>query len=56
MYHALTWPCLQYVADCGDGKIVGYVLAKIDERAAVLERSEDNNEFVSPTATFVVTA
>ena len=23
MYHALTWPCLQYVADCGDGKIVG---------------------------------
>ena len=31
MYHALTWPALQYVADAGDGKIVGYVLAKIDD-------------------------
>ncbi len=29
MYHLLTWPGLQYVADAGDGKIVGYVLAKM---------------------------
>jgi ribosomal protein S18 acetylase RimI-like enzyme len=28
-YHMLTWPALQYVADAGGGKIVGYVLAKM---------------------------
>jgi len=31
MYHAISWPALQYVADAGEGRIVGYVLAKIDE-------------------------
>jgi len=31
MYHAISWPSLQYVADAGEGRIVGYVLAKIDE-------------------------
>ena len=29
MYHLLAWPLLQYVADDGTGKIVGYVLAKM---------------------------
>ena len=30
LYHALTWPQLSYVAE-QDGKIVGYILAKMDE-------------------------
>ncbi|KAH9853664.1 acyl-CoA N-acyltransferase [Lenzites betulinus] len=30
MYHALTWPQLSYVAE-EDGKIVGYILAKMEE-------------------------
>ena len=29
MYHALSWPQLLYVAEDADGKIVGYVLAKM---------------------------
>jgi peptide alpha-N-acetyltransferase len=29
LYHALTWPQLSYVAENEDGKIVGYVLAKM---------------------------
>ena len=30
LYHALSWPQLLHVAE-SDGKIVGYVLAKLDE-------------------------
>jgi peptide alpha-N-acetyltransferase len=30
-YHALSWPQLLYVAEDGDGSIVGYVLAKMDD-------------------------
>ena len=29
MYHLLSWPQLTYVAEDPDGKIVGYVLAKL---------------------------
>jgi hypothetical protein len=29
MYHELSWPQLLYVAEDYDGKIVGYVLAKM---------------------------
>ena len=29
MYHELSWPQLSYVAEDEDGKIVGYVLAKM---------------------------
>ncbi|OAD73774.1 hypothetical protein PHYBLDRAFT_177524 [Phycomyces blakesleeanus NRRL 1555(-)] len=31
LYHALSWPQLSYVAEDDQGKIVGYVLAKMDE-------------------------
>lgn len=31
IYHALSWPTLLHVAEEYDGKIVGYVLAKLDE-------------------------
>ena len=31
LYHALSWPQLLYVAEDDDGKIVGYVMAKLDE-------------------------
>ncbi|KAM5271770.1 N-alpha-acetyltransferase 11 [Ctenodactylus gundi] len=30
-YHVLSWPQLSYIAEDEDGKIVGYVLAKMDE-------------------------
>ena len=29
LYHILSWPHLLYVADDSNGKIVGYVLAKM---------------------------
>lgn len=29
LYHVLSWPQLLYVAEDADGKIVGYVLAKM---------------------------
>ena len=29
LYHMLSWPQLPYVAEDSDGKIVGYVLAKM---------------------------
>ncbi|KAF8155820.1 acyl-CoA N-acyltransferase [Crassisporium funariophilum] len=31
MYHAMTWPQVSFVAEDHKGRIVGYVLAKIDE-------------------------
>eukprot|EP00694_Reclinomonas_americana_P006683 EC797140.1.p1 GENE.EC797140.1~~EC797140.1.p1 ORF type:complete len:202 (-),score=67.17 EC797140.1:38-643(-) len=34
MYHTLSWPQLGYVAEEEDGRIVGYVLAKMDEESA----------------------
>jgi peptide alpha-N-acetyltransferase len=33
LYHALTWPQLSYIAEDDGGKVVGYVLAKMDEDA-----------------------
>lgn len=29
LYHAMTWPGLSYVAEDHDGRIVGYILAKM---------------------------
>ncbi|KAF7292297.1 N-acetyltransferase domain-containing protein [Mycena chlorophos] len=34
LYHALTWPGLSYVAEDHKGRIVGYILAKMDEETA----------------------
>ncbi|EFA84087.1 N-acetyltransferase [Heterostelium album PN500] len=31
LYHVLTWPQLSFVAEDESGKLVGYVLSKIDE-------------------------
>ncbi|KAG1493174.1 hypothetical protein G6F54_008775 [Rhizopus delemar] len=31
LYHALSWPQLSFVAEDENGKIVGYVLAKMEE-------------------------
>ncbi|KAH9912619.1 acyl-CoA N-acyltransferase [Epithele typhae] len=33
LYHALTWPQLSYVAE-DEGKVVGYILAKMEEDVA----------------------
>jgi ribosomal protein S18 acetylase RimI-like enzyme len=38
LYHILSWPQLQYVAeDLTTGKIVGYVLAKMEGEDEILE-------------------
>ncbi|KAJ7368482.1 acyl-CoA N-acyltransferase [Mycena olivaceomarginata] len=34
LYHAMTWPSLSYVAEDHKGRIVGYILAKMDEDGA----------------------
>ncbi|DAZ92416.1 TPA: hypothetical protein N0F65_000200 [Lagenidium giganteum] len=34
-YHIMSWPQLLYVAEDHNGKIVGYVLAKMEEEASV---------------------
>ncbi|CAA7260047.1 unnamed protein product [Cyclocybe aegerita] len=31
LYHAMTWPSLSYVAEDYKGRIVGYILAKMEE-------------------------
>ncbi|KAI0050200.1 acyl-CoA N-acyltransferase [Auriscalpium vulgare] len=31
LYHLMTWPSLSYVAEDSKGRIVGYVLAKMEE-------------------------
>ncbi|KAG2154951.1 silencing group B protein [Suillus bovinus] len=31
LYHALSWPSLSYVAEDHNGRIVGYILAKMEE-------------------------
>ncbi|KAF8351575.1 acyl-CoA N-acyltransferase [Amanita rubescens] len=31
LYHAMTWPSLSYVAEDHNGRIVGYILAKMEE-------------------------
>ncbi|KAF9464384.1 acyl-CoA N-acyltransferase [Collybia nuda] len=34
LYHAMTWPSLSYVAEDNKGRIVGYILAKMEEDKA----------------------
>ena len=41
-YHLLSWPQLLWVAEDFDGKIVGYVLAKMEED----ERQPRHGKFV----------
>ena len=36
-YHILSWPQLLYVAEDYNGKIVGYVLAKMEEESSTAE-------------------
>ncbi|KAJ8582866.1 acyl-CoA N-acyltransferase [Rhizopogon salebrosus TDB-379] len=31
LYHALSWPSLSYVAEDHNGRIIGYILAKMEE-------------------------
>ena len=38
LYHALSWPQLSFVAEDDKGRIVGYVLAKMEE-----DSTEENN-------------
>jgi len=38
LYHAMTWPSISYVAEDRKGRIVGYILAKMDEEVPEGER------------------
>nr|GAT53159.1 predicted protein [Mycena chlorophos] len=40
IYHAMTWPQISFVAEDHKGRIVGYVLAKIEEQ----EEGEENEK------------
>ncbi|KAF9821254.1 hypothetical protein IEO21_00862 [Rhodonia placenta] len=44
MYHLLTWPQLSYVAEDNKGRIVGYILAKMEED---VDDSEDQHGHVT---------
>jgi len=44
LYHALTWPSLSYVAEDPKGRIVGYILAKMEEE---LKEGEDPHGHVT---------
>ncbi|KIJ58307.1 hypothetical protein HYDPIDRAFT_23259 [Hydnomerulius pinastri MD-312] len=39
LYHAMTWPSLSYVAEDHKGRIVGYILAKMEEPEEPLDGS-----------------
>ncbi|KAG9317471.1 hypothetical protein JVU11DRAFT_1673 [Chiua virens] len=39
LYHAMTWPSLSYVAEDHKGRIVGYILAKMEETEESLDGS-----------------
>ncbi|GJJ07055.1 N-terminal acetyltransferase A complex catalyticsubunit ard1 [Clathrus columnatus] len=44
LYHALSWPQLSYVAEDNKGRIVGYILAKMEED---LEEGEEPHGHVT---------
>ncbi|KAJ7228494.1 acyl-CoA N-acyltransferase [Mycena pura] len=47
LYHAMTWPSLSYVAEDHKGRIVGYILAKMDEDADAGENAEPHGHVTS---------
>jgi peptide alpha-N-acetyltransferase len=40
-YHGLSWPQLSYVGEDDDGKIVGYVLAKMSNSFCIFHFQRD---------------
>ncbi|KAF9247361.1 acyl-CoA N-acyltransferase [Melanogaster broomeanus] len=44
LYHAMTWPSLSYVAEDHKGRIVGYILAKMEET----DESQDGSQPPEP--------
>ncbi|KAF8904652.1 acyl-CoA N-acyltransferase [Mucidula mucida] len=42
MYHLLTWPQISFVAEDAKGRIVGYVLAKMDGKDDMDDTAEPN--------------
>ena len=49
-YHLLSWPQLLWVAEDFDGKIVGYVLAKMEED----ERQPKHGKYLFACGTYMV--
>ncbi|KAF9226623.1 acyl-CoA N-acyltransferase [Gyrodon lividus] len=45
LYHAMTWPSLSYVAEDHEGRIVGYILAKMEE----MEETQDGSPSSEPS-------
>ncbi|EIW82348.1 acyl-CoA N-acyltransferase [Coniophora puteana RWD-64-598 SS2] len=44
LYHSLSWPSISYVAEDHKGRIVGYILAKMEEES---EQQEDRHGHVT---------
>ncbi|KIK70197.1 hypothetical protein GYMLUDRAFT_994531 [Collybiopsis luxurians FD-317 M1] len=51
LYHCLTWPTLSYVAE-DNGRIVGYILAKIEEEAPEGEEPHGHVTSISVLRTY----
>jgi ribosomal protein S18 acetylase RimI-like enzyme len=49
-YHLLSWPQLLWVAEDFDGKIVGYVLAKMEEDEQQPKHGTSRSFWVDPPA------
>lgn len=47
LYHALTWPQLSYVAEDHKGRIVGYILAKMEEDISAGDESHGHVTSIS---------
>jgi len=47
LYHAMTWPSLSYVAEDHNGRIVGYILAKMEEEVGKSEESHGHVTSIS---------
>ncbi|KAF8914181.1 acyl-CoA N-acyltransferase [Gymnopilus junonius] len=47
MYHAMSWPSISFVAEDHKGRIVGYILAKMDEETPEGEETQGHVTSIS---------
>ncbi|KAG8701457.1 N-terminal acetyltransferase A complex catalytic subunit ard1 [Ceratobasidium sp. 428] len=52
MYHSMTWPQLSYVAEDHKGRIVGYIMAKMEEQVKEGEEAHGHVTSISVLRTY----
>ncbi|KAG8681371.1 N-terminal acetyltransferase A complex catalytic subunit ard1, partial [Ceratobasidium sp. 394] len=52
MYHSMTWPQLSYVAEDHKGRIVGYIMAKMEEQTKEGEEPHGHVTSISVLRTY----